>query len=491
MLLSQLLHGVRQTKGFHTLAECVSCELGHTIDKELQASNWSGPLSVAQLRYAAQDVAILQPLLGALQRKIKDTKQEQTAAIESRCLPAMTWLSDAGVAFDLDGWLALADKAGIFTTELQKQLDAQAPTPPGTFPGTIVWNWESHVQVKEVFRSLGITLESSDDDNLAAVSHPLAELLRQYRSVRKLVSTYGKEWANYVQQTRIYSHWRQIGADTGRMASSEPNLQNLPRNPAYRRCFIAPPGRVLIKADYSQIELRIAAKIAGEERMIAAYQQGQDLHALTASLVLGKPTADITKDDRQIAKSLNFGLVYGMGLNGFRRFAQSEYNLKLSQKQARDYRSSFFQAYPALARWHRAVERKHGPESRTLTGRRRLFERKNPDTWRLNSPVQGTGADGLKLALALLWERRAECPEAFPVLVVHDEIVIEVSEQTADCTAAWLKQAMMDAMSPLIEPIPVEVDTRIGKTWGSDALLDHTELVSQGSFSGGFLNESV
>src|SRR5262249_38059839 len=146
----------------------------------------------------------------------------------------------------------------------------------------------------------------------------------------------------YVQKGRIFPHWRQIGADTGRMACSEPNLQNLPRDPAYRRCFIAPPGRVLIKPDYSQIELRIAAKLAGEDRMIAAYQQGQDLHALTASLVLGKPAADITKDDRQIAKSLNFGLLYGMGLNGFRRFAKSEYNLNLTQNQARDYRSSFF-----------------------------------------------------------------------------------------------------------------------------------------------------
>src|SRR5262249_48952803 len=157
-------------------------------------------------------------------------------------------------------------------------------------------NWESPIQVKEIFASFGISLESTDDDHLASLNHPVAQLLRQYRSAGKLVGTYGRNWKEYVQKGRIFPHWRQIGADTGRMACSEANLKNLPRDPAYRRCFIAPPGRVLIKADYSQIELRIAAKLAGEDRMIAAYQQGQDLHALTASLVLGKPAADITKD---------------------------------------------------------------------------------------------------------------------------------------------------------------------------------------------------
>jgi DNA polymerase-1 len=466
MFLSMIAHGVRQKKGFHSLAECVTRELGLTLDKELQASNWSGPLSVAQLRYAAQDVAILHPLLDALQKRIKDTGQREVAAIEARCLPALAWLSTSGVAFDLDTWLALADKAEAAAKELQQELDAQAPTPSGTFPGTVVWNWESPAQVKEIFAALGIPLESTDDDHLAAVDHPLAELLRQYRSVEKLVGTYGRGWKDYVQNGRIYPHWRQIGADTGRMACSDPNLQNLPRDPAYRRCFVAPPGRVLIKADYSQIELRIAAKIAGEARMMEAYSKGEDLHALTASLVLGKPLAEVTKEDRQLAKSQNFGLLYGMRWKGFRRYAKSTYGLELSGQQAQDYHAAFFQAYPGLARWHREIERRHGSESRTLTGRRRLFENNNPDTWRLNSPVQGTGADGLKLALALLWERRAECPGAFPVLVVHDEIVIEAEAGRADAAAAWLKNAMLDAMAPLIDPVPVEVETKIGITWG-------------------------
>jgi DNA polymerase-1 len=471
--LSQLAHGARHARGFHSLAECVQRELGTTLDKTEQASDWSGRLSRNQLRYAALDVAFLPPLLASLQKRIKDSGQEQAAGIEARCLPAMAWLAHTGVAFDLDAWLALADKAEAHAEALRQQLDAAASTRPGAVaPAFEKWtnlvdvNWESPQQVKDVFTALGIKLESTDDDALAAVDHPLAELLREHRSATKLTGTYGKSWVEFVKAGRIHSHWHQIGADTGRMACSDPNLQNLPRDPAYRRCFIAPPGRVLVKADYSQIELRIAAKIANETRMIDAYTKGEDLHTLTAASILGKAAADVNRDDRQLAKAVNFGLLFGQRWKGLKQYAKSNYGLALTDRQAREYRSRFFQAYPALAAWHRQVERQHDQESRTLAGRRRLFERKNPDTWRLNSPVQGTGADGLKLALALLWENRHACPGACPVLVIHDEIVIEADEGQAEAAAAWLKQTMLDAMTPLLDPVPVEVETKIGRTWG-------------------------
>jgi DNA polymerase I len=113
-------------------------------------------------------------------------------------------------------------------------------------------------------------------------------------------------------------------------------------------------------------------------------------------------------------------------------------------------------------------ERRRDRESRTVADRRRLFDAKTPDTHRLNTPVQGTGADGLKLALALLWERRAEAPGAFPVLAVHDEIVVECDTEQAGAVEAWLKQAMLDGMAPLVDPVPVEVETRIARTWGGE-----------------------
>src|SRR5262249_25344409 len=152
--------------------------------------------------------------------------------------------------------------------------------------------------------------------------------------------------------------------------------------------------------------------------MLAAYQAGDDLHVLTAQRVLG--SQDVTKEQRQLAKALNFGLLYGMGSKGFQRYAKAKYALDLSEDQANAYRMGFFKAYPGLAAWHRRVKQHHASETRTLAGRRCLLDRDAYDTFRLNAPVQGTGADGLKLALALLWERRHEAPGACVVLVVHD-----------------------------------------------------------------------
>jgi DNA polymerase-1 len=198
--------------------------------------------------------------------------------------------------------------------------------------------------------------------------------------------------------------------------------------------------------------------------LLEAYQRGDDLHTRTARNVLG--IEDVTKQDRQLAKALNFGLLYGMGARGFRQYARGQYGLDLSEGEARRYRDAFFKSYPGLAAWHRRVRSEKATQTRTLAGRRRLLDDKTPDTHRLNTPVQGTGADGLKLALALLWERRDQVPGTFPVLAVHDEIVVEADAGRADAAAGWLKAAMVEAMTPLIAPVPVEVEVKGGPTWG-------------------------
>jgi DNA polymerase-1 len=223
---------------------------------------------------------------------------------------------------------------------------------------------------------------------------------------------------------------------------------------------------VLVREDYSQIELRIAAKVSGDRALLDAYQRGEDLHARTARVVLGKE--EVSKQDRQLSKSLNFGLLYGMGVSGFRAYARGSYGVELSEDEAAHYRSAFFRGYPGLAAWHRRTGRTKGEsiQTRTLAGRRRLDVGRF--TEKLNTPVQGTGADGLKLALALLWERRHEAPGAFPVLAVHDEVVVECDREQAPAVSEWLKRAMVDAMAPLIEPVPVEVEVRLGRTWAGD-----------------------
>ena len=203
-----------------------------------------------------------------------------------------------------------------------------------------------------------------------------------------------------------------------------------------------------------------------DESLLEAYQRGDDLHSRTARNVLR--IEEVTKQHRQLAKALNFGLLYGMGARGFRQYAKGQYGLDLSQAEAVSYRDAFFKTYPGLAAWHRRVRSQKATQTRTLSGRRRLLDNTTPDTHRMNTPIQGTGADGLKLALALLWERREQAPGAFPVLAVHDEIVVEADADQAEAVVLWLKAAMIEAIAPLVEPVPVEVEVKVARTWGGD-----------------------
>src|SRR5262249_28525719 len=162
--------------------------------------------------------------------------------------------------------------------------------------------------------------------------------------------------------------------------------------------------RVLVRADYSQLHLRLACRVAQEHKMLNAYKNGEDLHILTAASITGKKTP--TGNDRQLAKAVNFGLLYGMGSNGLRGYAKQEYGGDLELEQARQYRRRFFETYPKLAKWHEKERTSKATECRSLMGRRRLLDEQTPIMFRLNSPVLGSEADGAKQAMALLWERR-------------------------------------------------------------------------------------
>ncbi|QEG30378.1 DNA polymerase I [Gemmata obscuriglobus] len=182
-------------------------------------------------------------------------------------------------------------------------MDAAAPN-PRALPGRETRNWDSPSQVKAAFAQLGFALAATDDDDtLAGIAHPLGALVREYRAAAKRLSTYGRVWVEkHVQDGAVLPSWNQLGAESGRMSCSDPNLQQVPRGSAHRRCFTARPEHPLVKADYSQTELRIAAKVAREKVMMAAYADGRDLHALTAARVLNKDEDAVTKDDRQLAK---------------------------------------------------------------------------------------------------------------------------------------------------------------------------------------------
>jgi len=487
MLASQVLHagGRNADNGRlkHTLQAVAKRELDRELDKGSQSSDWSGDLTPDQLRYATADAAVLVPLADALRGKLKAESLTATFDLEVRALPGVAWA--APVTLDRDRWLSLAAAAEAERDRLAEEMDRLAPN-PGTLTATR--NWNAVGDVAGAFAAVGVKVAGTDDDALAAIDHPLAGLLRAYRSAAKRAGTYGKKWLRkHAPGGTVAPSWHQLGAESGRMSCSDPNLQQIPRTTDYRRCFVARSGHVLVKADYSQVELRIAARIAGEEVMILAYRSQQDLHTRTAAMILDKEMGEVTKADRQLAKAINFGLLFGMGWKSLRTYAAANYAVTLTDAQAREYREAFFRAYPGLAKWHREVEKEvkavgRGRTNRfrntfTRGGRRRTLSavkttaagKEYPNvTEALNTPVQGTGADGLKAAIALLWERRVRCPGAVPVLFCHDEIVVEVPQDQAEQAADWLKRCMVDGMAPLIDPVPVEVDVTVGKTWGGD-----------------------
>jgi DNA polymerase I-like protein with 3'-5' exonuclease and polymerase domains len=455
----------RPNKVSHKLQDLVRRELAVELDKDHQKADWGGQLTDEMLAYAGNDTKVLLPLAEALASRTKEVKLELTVEIECRALPAMTWMANAGLPFDRKGWSEHLKGLAKEKSRLTKELDELIPEAPDGKAR----NWNSHPQVKEAFELAGIDLPNIQEKTLSRIDHPLAKILLKYKKVSTMLSNYGPKLLEFVSEDgRIHADWHQIGAGTGRMSCSKPALQQL--TPEVKRYVRAPNGRLLIKADYSQIELRIAAKVSGDERMLEAYQKGEDIHLLTAKSLA---SVGVGKEDRKLAKAVNFGLLYGQGAKGFKEFARDKYETDITLEEAALYKRRFFETYAGLAAWHERerLRMKHGEtETRTLTGRRRVGVMRFTE-W-VNAPVQGTGADGLKLALALLWERREECPGAVPVACVHDEIVVECDEDKAEKVKAWLEKAMIDGMDDILNGpdvggprVPVKVETQIGKTW--------------------------
>ena len=241
------------------------------------------------------------------------------------------------------------------------------------------------------------------------------------------------------------------------MSCRKPPFQAIPRD-RYKAHINPAPGFVLVDGDYSQIEMRLGAKIANEPHLIELFLQDADLHVATARLLVKKDA--ITKEERNRAKACNFGFLFGMGARRFRDYARNGYGVEMTEVEARSFRERFFAAYPNLRRWHSEVGRSTARETRTLSGRRRFLPATD-FTARVNTPVQGTCADGLKQALALLWDRRDEHPAAIPVLAVHDQIAIETTPEDAEGAREWLVKAMTDGMRAFTDPVPVKVDAQI------------------------------
>jgi DNA polymerase-1 len=310
------------------------------------------------------------------------------------------------------------------------------------------------------FQEQGYAIQSTSKHALAAVDHPAAQALLDWREAAKLTSTY-EGYLDRLAGGRIFGRFQALGAASGRMSCGHPNLQNIPAR--LRPCVRAPEGRVLVSADYSGCELRIVASLSGDEALIAALLE-EDFHSAVASRLFNKPVSKTENPElRHQAKGINFGLLYGMGAKSLGA------DLGITTSEARALMDRYFEGFPQLALWRRQAldAPKQQGFLRTRLGRRLAVERdRDIGPLALNFPVQGGGADLIKRAAVRVEQGLArEQLDASLVNMIHDELLLEASQAHGTAVATLVKREMITAGAELFKEVPMAVDAAISATW--------------------------
>ena len=478
MIASQLLGDTDK----HSLQKVAMHYLGQVLDKGLQASNWGQPfLGKEQLEYAALDVKVVRDLFYIFLKRLNESHHREEILLKTRTSRVFNLLNPVAIvemAFVQETAKLELNGIPVDKEELERKLKEQERLLQKKVMDFMVKYRIDPMSPKQVGELLTKRFKldlpktekgnvSTDDRVLSEyASHPVISELLDIRGMKKIIEKL-QEIKERIRGNRVYPEFKQIGAITGRMASMNPNVQNIPRN--LRGIFKAEEGNVFVIADFSQIELRIASEYVGEEKMLQAFRQGKDLHRYTASIFLGKPEEDITKEERQLAKAVNFGLIYGISAKGLVEYAKT-YGIDLSLESAQKIRDSFFEYYTSFKAWHERVKRelKEYKESRghTLLGRPYVAHT-FPDA--VNYPIQGTGADLLKLSVLMFdAELRKEGLKAKVVNLVHDEILVECKEEYAEYIKELLKRAMLHAGRVILKQVPVEVEVFVNNRWEKD-----------------------
>ena len=316
-------------------------------------SDWGGMfLTEDQLEYAALDVLHLHRLRDKQLEAITTEQLQAVLDLENRLIPVVVEMENRGFGINKERLLGVMEE---YSSELKDTLAYFKEA----FGEEI--NPNSPKQLKEALTEKGLKLSNTSEQTLKEEDQPLTTCVLNYRSAKKRMEQAETLLKAIEEDGRIHARFEPTGTNTGRFSSKRPNLQNIGRG-KLRNCFTPADGNSLVVADYSQVELRVAAVVANEERMIEAYKSGVDLHRQTASLVLDKPIDDISKEDRQLAKAVNFGLLYGQSAKGLVAYAKKAYGVEMDYERARDIRSRFFSAYTGLWEWHKNA-RKMAAES--------------------------------------------------------------------------------------------------------------------------------
>ena len=481
MIASYLL---KPAKRQHNLKEIVSTYLGQEMDEfgdlfaddEEEKDFRKLPLQEAA-PYAVADSTIIWDLKEILEKKLED--RNQLDLLHELELPLIRVLRDmeyAGVKLDREKLAAGENNLRDRLDSLQGEINDLA--------GEEI-NPNSPKQVREIlFEKLDLpviertkTGPSTNARVLEELSeeHPLPEKIIEYRELSKTLNTYVEALPETInpETGRVHTSFNQTATATGRLSSSEPNLQNIPKGSQLgselRKAFVAPEGKLLVGADYSQVELRMLAHLSEDEELIDTFKSGKDLHTKTAAEIFDVTPLEVDKEMRDRAKRVNFGIVYGITKYGLSK------DLGISNDEAEEYIDRFFELYPGAKRFidrliHLAEENHYAA---TIFNRRRYLPNINSDNWQrrsydrrnaINTPIQGSAADLMKIAMINAHEAVEE--DYLPgelLLQIHDELIMEVEETEAEEAGEKLKEIMEDSLQM---KVPLKVDVEIGDNWG-------------------------
>jgi DNA polymerase-1 len=470
----------------HGLDECLKRELGIEIPKDRKL-NWGGLLQEEHLEYATDDVAHLKELYEALKELLREHEVvERYEAISSR-LPDFIGAAVRGVPLDTGTLQPALDALEKEKADLESRLNELA----SEHPEGLEWVWgntskETSPEGKgrngalRALSLLGVGLSDLQDQTLLdhRDDHELVHTLYLYRKKANTLSRYSRWIADFYEEGRMYPQPKVAAAVTGRVLYSDPNAQGIDKKNTdeFRRCVRAEHGRAIVKGDFAQQELRIAAYYSKDKNMLDAFANGEDIYLQTAAKLVGKP---VGKDHpaRQAAKRATLGFLYGLGTEKYRQNVYKDTGERLTASQAKKDREAFRAAFPEFYRWQQTYGAKHEWETRSALGWRRVVapdkDNKPKYTERLNGPIQSTAGDILYLTLKKL----AADPRSGThfLLSVHDELVLECPKEDARGVALWLKAKMREAMEEILGGElggPKCAEVGYGPSWGECVELD-------------------
>ena len=478
MLASYVLNAVATRHGMDDVSRLYLSHLTTTFEqvagKGAKQKTFNQIEIETAAHYAAEDAHVTYRLFEVLDAKLQKHPELVNILhnVEMPVARVLTIMEENGIELDL-GFL---DQLGVEFANTMANLENQITELAGQS-----FNVSSPKQVGEIlFDKLGLKggkktatgQYSTSESVLEKIDHPITELILDYRGLSKLKSTYTDGLLKQANSDthRVHTSYHQALTATGRLSSTDPNLQNIPVREEIgrqiRKAFIAPQGRVLLAADYSQIELRLMAHFSQDEALVDAFNHGQDVHRRTAAEVLGVALEDVTSDQRRQAKAVNFGLLYGMSEFGLTR------QLGFSREESRGYIAKYFQRYPGVLDYMertRQIAREQGFVE-TILGRRlytpdimasNKMIKQAAERAAINAPLQGSAADIIKMAMIAV-DQMLPKDQAKMLLQVHDELVFEVDESIADELALKLADVMQ---SVLQISVPLLVEVGKGRNW--------------------------